>query len=358
MVANGAIVLHRSVVGTGAIVAANAVVLYDVDVPAGRAGRRRAGHDQAGPGPHGGDHSRRRDVRRARPTASAASCAGSTDVLALVVTVPASEAELASDALWALGVAAIEERTPAGRRRRPRTTSSSCGRRSASDVAAITAAAEAFPARWRWRTVEIDPAVAESWRAHAVPSWVDRRPRRRPGLAGRRRRRRRAARRHRPRRGVRARRPPDDRADAAPAAPDVVAGRDGARRRLRQRRAVGRRGPPRRARTSRRSTSRRRPSRRRSPTPRATASAASVTASTRPLGDDRRAVRHRAGQPAGAGRRRAGRRSCGGSTAPAGALIVSGVLAGAHDHVLDALAPMQVVETVTREGWAALLVRH
>ena len=35
MVANGAIVLHRSVVGTGAVVGANAVVLYDVDVPAG-----------------------------------------------------------------------------------------------------------------------------------------------------------------------------------------------------------------------------------------------------------------------------------------------------------------------------------
>lgn len=35
MVANGAIVLHRSVVHTGAVVAANSVVLYDVDVPAG-----------------------------------------------------------------------------------------------------------------------------------------------------------------------------------------------------------------------------------------------------------------------------------------------------------------------------------
>jgi carbonic anhydrase/acetyltransferase-like protein (isoleucine patch superfamily) len=35
MVANGAIVLHRSVVRTGAIVAANAVVLSDVDVPTG-----------------------------------------------------------------------------------------------------------------------------------------------------------------------------------------------------------------------------------------------------------------------------------------------------------------------------------
>jgi carbonic anhydrase/acetyltransferase-like protein (isoleucine patch superfamily) len=35
MVANGAIVLHRSVVGTGAVVGANAVVLSDVDVPPG-----------------------------------------------------------------------------------------------------------------------------------------------------------------------------------------------------------------------------------------------------------------------------------------------------------------------------------
>lgn len=35
MVGNAAMVLHRSVVGTGAIVAANSVVLYDVDVPPG-----------------------------------------------------------------------------------------------------------------------------------------------------------------------------------------------------------------------------------------------------------------------------------------------------------------------------------
>ena len=35
MVGNAAMVLHRSVVRTGAIVAANSVVLYDVEVPAG-----------------------------------------------------------------------------------------------------------------------------------------------------------------------------------------------------------------------------------------------------------------------------------------------------------------------------------
>lgn len=93
-------------------------------------------------------------------------------MLSLVVTVPAGEVELASDALWALGVVAIEERTPEGT---PQTEDhlvelwTSLGE----DVEAITRAAEAFPARWRWRTVSIDPAVVETWRAHAVPSWVD-----------------------------------------------------------------------------------------------------------------------------------------------------------------------------------------
>ena len=44
--------------------------------------------------------------------------------------------------------------------------------------------------------------------------------------------------------------------------------------------------------------------------------------------------------------------------APSGALAVSGVLDGAYGHVVEALAPMRVVETITREGWAALLARH
>jgi ribosomal protein L11 methyltransferase len=94
-------------------------------------------------------------------------------VLSLVVTVPAGEVELASDALWALGVVAIEERTSDGS---PDTEDhlvelwTSMG----DDIAAVTRAAEAFPARWRWRTVTIDAAVMETWRAHAVPTWVDR----------------------------------------------------------------------------------------------------------------------------------------------------------------------------------------
>ena len=44
--------------------------------------------------------------------------------------------------------------------------------------------------------------------------------------------------------------------------------------------------------------------------------------------------------------------------APSGALIISGVLRNAHDHVVEALAPMQIVQTISKEGWAALLARH
>jgi ribosomal protein L11 methyltransferase len=275
--------------------------------------------------------------------------------LALVLTVPANEVELASDALWALGVVAVEERTTA-----PEEATedhfvelwTSLG----SDVDAITRAAEGFPARWRWRTVEIDQAVTDSWRAHAVPSWVDRslvvvpawldveirpsvlrvdidpgaafglgdhpttiltlRVLRRvwwPGATvldvgcGS---------------GVlavvaaRLGSPYVEAIDITPAA--VEATEENARRN-----GVGR----------------------------------VISASGRPLTsvdetfdivlanllapvlvelapDLRRVV------------------------SPSGALVVSGVLATSHDHVVEALAPMQVVETLTREGWAGLLLRH
>ncbi len=41
-----------------------------------------------------------------------------------------------------------------------------------------------------------------------------------------------------------------------------------------------------------------------------------------------------------------------------GVLIVSGVLADHHDHVVDALAPMEVVRTDVLDGWAAIELRH
>jgi ribosomal protein L11 methyltransferase len=93
-------------------------------------------------------------------------------MLALVLTVPASEVELASDALWALGVVAVEERSPPGAA--PGTLDhfvelwTSLG----DDPDTVTRAAEGFPDRWRWHIVDIDESVADTWRAHAVASWV------------------------------------------------------------------------------------------------------------------------------------------------------------------------------------------
>lgn len=90
-------------------------------------------------------------------------------VLALVVAVPASEAELAADALWALGVAAIEERgAEDGTTDHVVELWTSLG----DDAASVTRAAEGFPARWRWRLVDVDESVADTWRAHVTPTWV------------------------------------------------------------------------------------------------------------------------------------------------------------------------------------------
>jgi ribosomal protein L11 methyltransferase len=86
--------------------------------------------------------------------------------LMLVVSVPATDAELASDALWALGVVAVEER-PVGDGEIVE-LHTSLGEEH--DV--VTRAAEGFPARWRWHLHEVDDAVADTWRQHAVPTWV------------------------------------------------------------------------------------------------------------------------------------------------------------------------------------------
>jgi ribosomal protein L11 methyltransferase len=41
-----------------------------------------------------------------------------------------------------------------------------------------------------------------------------------------------------------------------------------------------------------------------------------------------------------------------------GRLVISGILADAHDHVLAALAPMQVERTDVDDGWACVTLRH
>lgn len=90
-------------------------------------------------------------------------------MIALVVSVPAGEAELAADALWALGVLAIEERG-GGVMTDDQLVElwTSLG----DDRAAVARAADGFPARWRWRLVEIDESVSETWRQHAKPTWI------------------------------------------------------------------------------------------------------------------------------------------------------------------------------------------
>jgi ribosomal protein L11 methyltransferase len=86
--------------------------------------------------------------------------------LAVVLTVPVPDAELAADALWSLGVLAVEERDSSLVGMVELWTSVGA------DAGAIAVAAEGFPARWHWRMVEIDPQDAQRWREHAHPSWI------------------------------------------------------------------------------------------------------------------------------------------------------------------------------------------
>ncbi len=91
-------------------------------------------------------------------------------MLAFVVSVPRVDAELASDALWALGVVAIEERDPAGQAEDQFVELwTSLG----DDVYVVERATAGFSPEWRWRLVEVDESVADTWRIHAVPTWVD-----------------------------------------------------------------------------------------------------------------------------------------------------------------------------------------
>ncbi len=85
--------------------------------------------------------------------------------LALVVSVECTEVEVASDVLWTLGVVAIEERVVEDHVE----LWTSIG----DDLHAVTVAVSVALARWPWRLVEVDETVAETWRNHAEPVWVD-----------------------------------------------------------------------------------------------------------------------------------------------------------------------------------------
>lgn len=271
--------------------------------------------------------------------------------LALVVTVPVSEAELAADVLWGLGVAAIEERTGDHDLSFVELWTSI-----GDDHDSVVREAEAFPARWRWRLVEVDPAVAEAWREHAVVSWVESDLAMVPAW-------------------LPVDLPPDVvRIDIDPGATfglgdhpttmlsarllrdawwpgatvlDVGTGSGvlailAARLGAPYVRAID--IAPAAVEATHANAAR-------------NGVAAVIDVSTTPLAEiDEPADVVVANLLAPALSELADdlRRV----TAPAGTLIVSGILAASHAHVLEALAPMQVVDTVTHDGWAAVQLRH
>jgi ribosomal protein L11 methyltransferase len=87
-------------------------------------------------------------------------------VRAFVVTVPNDDVDVASDRLWQLGVRAIEERPGSGGVVELRT---SVGR----DDAAIARAVDTLDANWSWRTEDVSTESAETWRDYATPNWID-----------------------------------------------------------------------------------------------------------------------------------------------------------------------------------------
>jgi ribosomal protein L11 methyltransferase len=91
-------------------------------------------------------------------------------MLAFVVSVPVDEVDLASDVLWQLGVRAIEERTPATTAGAAEVVElwTSVGE----DRAAVERAGRRV-VRWPWRTVEVSEVAADTWRDHTAPMWVD-----------------------------------------------------------------------------------------------------------------------------------------------------------------------------------------
>lgn len=84
-----------------------------------------------------------------------------------VVSVPVSDLDVASDVLWQIGVRAIEER------RGEAIDEVELWTAVGDDDDAIARADVALGKRWPWRVVEIAEAAADTWREFAQPMWVD-----------------------------------------------------------------------------------------------------------------------------------------------------------------------------------------
>lgn len=87
-------------------------------------------------------------------------------IRAFVVTVDTDNVDLASDRLWQLGVRAVEERAPADGGAGTELWTSV-----GQDDEAIARAAAGLDPEWAWRVVEVPTAFAETWREHVEPSW-------------------------------------------------------------------------------------------------------------------------------------------------------------------------------------------
>ena len=169
LIGNHAQVLHRSIIRTGAIVAANSVVLAGRGGAVGCAGGRVARPDQAR-----SSQDRRHPRRRRRVPATHASCiepdcGDSTDgrVKSFTSVVAADDAELAADRLWQLGVEAVGVDDSAAGTVELWT--------SVGDSAeAIRRAARALDPTWHWEVRHVS-APAETWRDHVGATWYDER---------------------------------------------------------------------------------------------------------------------------------------------------------------------------------------
>jgi ribosomal protein L11 methyltransferase len=84
---------------------------------------------------------------------------------ALVVTVPTEEVDVASDVLWQLGVRAIEERAGDGH--------VELWTAVGDEAEAAERATAALGERWSVRLVDIADGAADTWREFAGPMWID-----------------------------------------------------------------------------------------------------------------------------------------------------------------------------------------
>ena len=83
---------------------------------------------------------------------------------ALVVSVGRNDLELAADELWSLGVVAIEERATAEGDVIELWTSLG------DDTDELAVALRSL--RWTWRFEDVDESVTDTWRLHAQPTWI------------------------------------------------------------------------------------------------------------------------------------------------------------------------------------------